>query len=266
MYYYNPNKPTGRRAAWIATAVYVAIWGVLMFLVVFPAPEKPEFGNGMLIDFGMMEDAGGRDDTPASELDAATASPESTPQATEQMLTADDEDAPVIEQQKREEASTTVSDQRTTRPAEQSQPAPERKVNPKAMYPGRTVGSTSTSEGQTEGQGNQGEEGGSPAGSHEGSGQGDISVGGDLIGRTKREWVVKPVYPPINEEGKVVVEVTVRADGSVISARCLSMGTTTSKVVLQNAALEAARKTRFLPSETHELQTGTITYIFKFKH
>lgn len=266
MYYYNPNKPTGRRAAWIATAVYVAIWGVLMFLVVFPAPEKPEFGNGMLIDFGMMEDAGGRDDTPANELDASTASPESTPQATEQMLTADDEEAPVIEQQKREEALTTVSDQRTTRPAEQAQPAPERKVNPKALFPGRTVGSTSTSEGQTEGQGNQGEEGGSPAGSHEGSGQGDISVGGDLIGRTKREWVVKPVYPPINEEGKVVVEVTVRADGSVISARCLSTGTTTSKVVLQNAALEAARKTRFLPSETHELQTGTITYIFKFKH
>lgn len=266
MYYYNPNKPTGRRAAWIATAVYVAIWGVLMFLVAFPAPEKPEFGNGMLIDFGMMEDAGGRDDTPANELDASTASPESTPQATEQMLTADDEEAPVIEQQKREEASTTVSDQRTTRPAEQAQPAPERKVNPKAMFPGRTVGSTSTSEGQTEGQGNQGEETGSPAGSHEGIGQGNISVGEDLAGRTAKALLVIPPYPPINEEGKVVVEVTVRADGSVISARCLSMGTTTPNVVLQNAALEAARKTRFLPSETHELQTGTITYIFKFKH
>lgn len=266
MYYYNPNKPTGRRAAWIATAVYVAIWGVLMFLVAFPAPEKPEFGNGMLIDFGMMEDAGGRDDTPANELDASTASPESTPQATEQMLTADDEEAPVIEQQKREEASTTVSDQRTTRPAEQAQPAPERKVNPKALFPGRTVGSTSTSEGQTEGQGNQGEETGSPAGSHEGIGQGNISVGEDLAGRTDTALLVIPPYPPINEEGKVVVEVTVRADGSVISARCLSTGTTTSKVVLQNAALEAARKTRFLPSETHELQTGTITYIFKFKH
>lgn len=263
MYYYNPNKPTGRRAAWIATAVYVAIWGVLMFLVVFPAPEKPEFGNGMLIDFGMMEDAGGRDDTPANELDASTASPESTPQATEQMLTADDEEAPVIEQQKREEASTTVSDQRTTRPAEQAQPAPERKVNPKALFPGRTVGSTSTSEGQTEGQGNQGEETGSPAGSHEGSGQGDISVGGDLIGRTKREWVVKPVYPPINEGGKVVIQITVDADGRVISATSQGKGNTTRNLVLKNAALEAARKTRFLPSETHELQTGTITYIFK---
>lgn len=263
MYYYNPNKPTGRRAAWIATAVYVAIWGVLMFLVAFPAPEKPEFGNGMLIDFGMMEDAGGRDDTPANELDASTASPESTPQATEQMLTADDEEAPVIEQQKREEASTTVSDQRTTRPAEQAQPAPERKVNPKAMFPGRTVGSTSTSEGQTEGQGNQGEETGSPAGSYEGIGHGNISVGEDLAGRTKDEWLVKPVYPRINEGGKVVIQITVDADGRVISATSQGKGNTTRNLVLKNAALEAARKTRFLPSETQDIQTGTITYIFK---
>lgn len=265
MYYYNPNKPTGRRAAWIATAVYVAIWGVLMFLVVFPAPEKPEFGNGMLIDFGMMEDAGGRDDTPANELDASTASPESTPQATEQMLTADDEEAPVIEQQKREEASTTVSDQRTTRPAEQAQPAPERKVNPKAMFPGRTVGSTSTSEGQTEGQGNQGDETGSPAGSHEGIGHGNSSMGFDLAGRTLVGSLPRPVYSA-NESGKVVIQITVDAAGRVTSATYRAAGSTTNAGVLVNAAIKAARQARFSPSETQDIQTGTITYIFKFKH
>ena len=230
MYYYNPNKPTGRRAAWIATAVYVAIWGVLMFLVVFPAPEKPEFGNGMLIDFGM--------------------------------LTADDEEAPVIEQQKREEASTTVSDQRTTRPAEQAQPAPERKVNPKAMFPGRTVGSTSTSEGQTEGQGNQGEETGSPAGSHEGIGQGNSSMGFDLAGRTLVGSLPRPVYSA-NESGKVVIQITVDAAGRVTSATYRAAGSTTNAGVLVNAAIKAARQARFSPSETQDIQTGTITYIFK---
>ncbi len=266
MYYYNPDKRSGRTTAGIATALYVVMWALLMLLVVFPAPEKLEYGNGLLIDFGNIAEAGGRVDPAASEIEqAAVSSPASASQPTEQLLTSDDEEAPVVEQQRKpQKPMTTASQQPASKPAEKTQPAPAREVNRRALFPGRTVGSNSASEGVSEGAGNQGDEGGSPAGSHEGMGSGNSSSGFELAGRSLVGSLPKPVYPA-DKSGKVVVRITVDKTGKVTSASYRSVGSTTNAGVLVDAALKAARQARFSPSETQDIQTGTITYVFKME-
>lgn len=264
MYYYNPDKRSGRTVAGLATALYAVMWALLMLLVVFPAPEKPEYGNGLLIDFGNVAEAGGRVDPAASEIEqAAVSSPSSASQPTEQLLTSDDEEAPVVEQQRKPQKPTAeASQQPASKPAEKTQPAPERQVNRRALFPGRTVGSNSVSEGVSEGSGNQGDEGGSPAGSHEGMGSGNSSSGFELAGRSLVGSLPKPVYTA-NKGGKVKVRITVDKTGKVISASYMAQGSNLNEGVFVNAALEAARQARFSPSETQDIQTGIITYVFK---
>ena len=265
MYYYNPDKRTGRVAASIATVLYFLTLAVLFVLVRFTLPEEQEMGNGMLIDFGTVAEAGGASDPSVSEVDQKSASqPSSTPQPVEPQLTSDDEEAPEIaQQQKKPKPQPTQTQQPTTKPAEQSEPAPQRQVNQRALFTGRTQGSTSTSEGTSEGTGNQGEQGGSPEGSHEGMGQGS-SGSFDLAGRGLIGRLPSADYPS-NYSGKVVVKIVVDREGRVTRANYQAAGSTTNVGVLVRAAEDAARKARFTTSETSDIQEGTITYVFKLK-
>lgn len=265
MYYYNPDKRTGRVVASIATLLYFLTLAVLFVLVRFTLPEEQEMGNGMLIDFGTVAEAGGASDPSVSEVDQQSASqPSSAPQPTEPQLTSDDEEAPEIaQQQKPTKVQQSQTQQPTTKPAEQSEPAPQRQVNKRALFSGRTQGSTSPSEGTSEGAGNQGEQGGSPEGSHEGMGQGS-SGSFDLAGRGLIGTLPSADYPS-NYSGKVVVEIEVDREGRVTKARYREKGSTTNAGVLRKAAEDAARKARFTPSETNDIQVGTITYVFKLK-
>lgn len=265
MYYYNPDKRTGRVVASIATLLYFLTLAVLFVLVRFTLPEEQEMGNGMLIDFGTVAEADGASDPSVSEVDQQSVSqPSSAPQPTEPQLTSDDEEAPEIaQQQKPTKVQQSQTQQPTTKPAEQSEPAPQRQVNKRALFSGRTQGSTSPSEGTSEGAGNQGEQGGSPEGSHEGMGQGS-SGSFDLAGRGLIGTLPGADYPS-NYSGKVVVEIEVDREGRVTKARYREKGSTTNAGVLRKAAEDAARKARFTPSETNDIQVGTITYVFKLK-
>ena len=264
MYYYNPDKRTGRVAASIATFLYFLTLAVLFVLVRFTLPEEQEYGNGMLIDFGTVAEAGGASDPSVSEVDESVSQPSSVPQPTEPQLTSDDEEAPEIaQQQKPTKVQQSQTQQQPKKPAEQSEPAPQRQVNKRTLFPGRTQGSTSSSEGTSEGTGNQGETGGSPEGSHEGMGQGDYG-NFDLAGRGLVGSLPEPNYPS-NKEGKVVVKIVVDREGRVTSATAQSVGSTTADGELRRVAEEAARKARFTPSATQDIQTGTITYKFKLR-
>ena len=74
----------------------------------------------------------------------------------------------------------------------------------------------------------------------------------------------KPAYQGINEEGAVVVTITVNPKGQVIDAT-INKRTNTSSLELREAALKAARTTRFNEISGLDNQTGTITYYFKLK-
>jgi hypothetical protein len=72
----------------------------------------------------------------------------------------------------------------------------------------------------------------------------------------------KPDYP-CNEEGKVVVTISVDQSGRVISAQPGAKGTTTSAPCLFTEAKEAALKTKFnADSKAPSKQVGTIIYNF----
>ena len=107
---------------------------------------------------------------------------------------------------------------------------------------------------------------GSPTGnSSEGQSSG---VGGygtfDLNGRSLGSGgLPRPVYN-VQEEGRVVVTITVNPAGQVIHTS-INKRTNTANAALRKAAEDAARKARFNAVSGVNNQTGTITYYFKLK-
>ena len=107
---------------------------------------------------------------------------------------------------------------------------------------------------------------GSPTGnSSEGQSSG---VGGygtfDLNGRSLGSGgLPMPVYN-VQEEGRVVVTITVNPAGQVIHTS-INKRTNTANAALRKAAEDAARKARFNAVSGVNNQTGTITYYFKLK-
>lgn len=72
-----------------------------------------------------------------------------------------------------------------------------------------------------------------------------------------------PVYN-VQEEGRVVVTITVNPAGEVISTS-INKRTNTANAALRKAAEDAARKARFNTVDGVNNQSGTITYYFKLK-
>lgn len=102
-----------------------------------------------------------------------------------------------------------------------------------------------------------------PGGPGPGSGGGPGGrIGVDLKGRA----VVRPPKLPSDtqEEGKVVVDITVDSEGNVIEASPNGRGTTTSSALLKSKAKQAAMATKFNVDGKFEEQRGTITIVFSF--
>lgn len=84
-----------------------------------------------------------------------------------------------------------------------------------------------------------------------------------LQGRGLREDLPRPAYPG-TKSGKVLICVTVNAEGRVTGATFEPKGSTTSDAQMVDAAIEAARKARFTESAA-VVQGGTITYVFRLE-
>ena len=99
--------------------------------------------------------------------------------------------------------------------------------------------------------------GNSATGANRGSaGYGEYDLGGRGISGT----LPKPDFN-VNASGKVVVKITVNAEGIVIATE-IAPGTNTANQTLRNSALAAAHKARFKIAEGAGNVTGTITYFF----
>jgi len=122
--------------------------------------------------------------------------------------------------------------------------------------------SKSTSQGITYGTGNQGVPQGSANAERYGPGGGiGNGVSFSLDGRTSQS-LPKPRYPG-NEEGVVVVQVTVNKSGLVTKAEAGVRGSNTADPELISAAKKAALQAKFnVDNNAPAYQTGTITYRF----
>ena len=261
MYYYNPDKRTGRVAASIATLLYFLTLGALFLLVKFTLPEEPELGNGMLIDFGTVAEAGGASDPSVSEVDQqSTSQPSSTPQPIEPQLTSDDEEAPEIaQQQKTQKPQPTQTQQQAKKPTEQTQPA--RTADPRKSFKMSSPSSgTSNSQGETSGTGDQGSQDGAQGGTATGLGAGNMGISLDMGGRGFDGNAIRPEFVNMGHNRvTIIIEITADSEGNIKTARLHR--TTEHNQALIEEARRAALKTKLSKAEA-ELQRGYITYIF----
>lgn len=91
-------------------------------------------------------------------------------------------------------------------------------------------------------------------------GYGEFSLEGRSLGTG---GLPRPAYS-VQEEGRIVVNITVNPQGDVIFAE-IGRGTNIDNLTMRNSALEAARKAKFNTISGTNNQSGTITYRYSFK-
>lgn len=259
---------SNKRLALVGT---VGIHGLalLLFLIFgFRTPLPLPAESGIAVNFGY-DDAGfGEEEVDESGSNAQneqeSASNSATNQRADQNLeqTQDFEEAPAVNKGKTTSQQTNPIT--TEKPADKPVEEPQKTVNPKALYPGKTSGGSGGSQGTSSGTGNQG----NPDGDKNSPRQGEGGQGGEagspdfkLDGRafTKR--------PTVNDKsqtsGKIIVYIWVNQDGEVTRCKAGAKGTTIMNTDLWIKCEEAAMKARFSPAENAPAeQQGTLTFIF----
>ena len=238
----------------IATAVFMALVVVVLLAFGYDPPDPPIPEEGVEVNLGDSDFGLGADPNPVSE--ASTYAP---PAAQNQVATQNTESSVAM--------PSTPNQGNVTNPSAQEQPQAENKepqINSSALFPGRrnrTDQSGSGSEGNTSGVGNQGNANGNPN-SNNYVGDGGNGSTFSLKGRSAVA-LPKPKYES-NQQGKVVVKIWVDQQGKVTRVEAPDKGSTITAAEMVELAKQAALKARFNASpDAPEVQSGTITYIFK---
>ncbi|WP_239060658.1 TonB family protein [Bacteroides sp. 519] len=257
-----------------AVLVHVAIIALLLFMVI-TAPEREE-ESGVQVVMGNAEEAlGAVEPSTLVEVDVISQPNEGvTPElpSEQDLITQTEEETVVVEPKKTEEKpkpeKTAAEKAAEAKRLQEEKAEKERKAAAEAANKLVTgafnKGSEMGSRGQTTGEGIQGTPTGTPSDNSSNAKSGGSS-GFDLDGRSLFGGGKLPV-PVVNlqEEGKVVVNITVNPGGYVV-ATSINRLTNTVNPQLRKAAEEAAKKARFNAVNRVDNQMGTITYIFEFK-
>lgn len=92
------------------------------------------------------------------------------------------------------------------------------------------------------------------------SGYGSFNLNGRSIGAG---GLPRPAYT-IQEEGKIVINITIDPKGNVIFAE-IENGTNIDNASMRKSALDAAKRAKFNSINGANNQSGTITYVYKLK-
>ena len=271
----NENNKT---IAALAALCFHGLLALLFFLVVFktPIPPFPEASTpGIEINLGTSDDGTGDvqpEDNSNTENFSSSTSENNTKTTNNEAksepknyITQNTEEAPVLE---KNPTKTTENTSENTAAKENKNTQPT--VNASALYKGKTK-NNSTGEGETGKPGDQGLKDGSVNAQSHGTGSGngntpnsDGKDKGPRINLANRKKISLTIPKSnSNEEGKVVVQITVDKNGTVINARAGIKGTTNTNPSLLAIARQAAMNSKFnVDSEAPEEQTGFITYEF----
>lgn len=234
--------------AWLGTVISSIIILLILLLVFLPGIKEEEEG-GLMISFGEVEDGSGNSMQP-SEAVALPVPPVNTP---EDKLLTQDKPSVLIDDSKNKPEEKPVTRPVTTPVVVDNKLEKEEQATQRADdIIGGTFGS-GTNQGSGAGTND------APAGNPLGKGQ----SGGNswsLSGRNLDGGMPKPSYNE-NIEGYIVLNIRVDESGAVISAT-FSRGTISEKSLI-DAAVVAARKTRFTKGKGTVV--GTITYNFKLR-
>lgn len=277
-----------------ALLVHVAVIALLI-LVSFTVPQPDEDAGGVPVMLGNVDAASGFDDPSLVDVDimdedAAAPPAETEPQlpSEQDLLTQTEEETVTLKPKAEEPKKETVRPKEVVKPKEPVK-KPEKTEAEKAAEAKRLAeekaererkaaeeaakkrvagafgkGAQMTGNKGTAGSGTGTEgskEGNSSTGAKTGTGgYGTFDLGGRSLGTGS---LPKPVYN-VQEEGRVVVNITVNPAGQVVSTS-ISPQTNTVNSALRKAAEDAAKKARFNTIDGVNNQTGTITYYFNLR-
>ena len=237
---------------------------LLYFLVLSKPPQEPEAGLAVVMgeEYNM------------TEVEIVKPEPEPAPKPTPKpvlqkpapekpMITQKSEESMVVDSlQAKEREEALLAEKREAERKRKEEEAMAKAANLMANAFGKGSGMSRKSdemaeEGSSKGSPDSGMEYGATAA----SGMGTYDLEGRSLGGDGK--LPTPVYT-VQEEGRVVVTVTVNPEGKVISAN-INRRTGTTSLALRNAALNAAKSAVFNRINGLNNQEGTITYYFKLK-
>lgn len=257
--------------------VFLILWFTVLKTIV------PEEDEGILVNFGNVNAAAGTfEPRYTGERPVQVTPPPPTPVTPtqtqeEELLTQDLEESVALnaqreEERKREEERRKREEEEKERQrreeAERQRLAEEQRkreqeISNRVAGAFGIGGAEGTSQGDaTEGEGNQGSPfGNSDQGANEGvGGYGSFNLNGRSIGAG---GLPRPAYT-IQEEGRIVISITVDPRGNVIYAD-IGRGTNIDNASMRRSALEAARRAKFNSINGANNQSGTITYQYKLR-
>ena len=274
----------------ISLAGTIGFHAILLLILLFTVLKTvvPDEDGGILVNFGNVDMAAGTFEPKytGQELPQETTTPPppapvpkvETPK--EDLVTQDLEESVAIqeakkkkeEQRKKEEEKKRKEEAEKERirkeEAEKKRLAEEQRKKEQAIS-NKIAGAfgmgsqAGNSQGSAEsGSGNQGSPfGNSDHGANEGvGGYGSFNLNGRSIGAG---GLPRPAYT-IQEEGRIVINITVDPKGNVIFAE-IGKGTNIDNASMRKSALDAAKKATFNSISGSNNQSGTITYLYKLK-
>ncbi len=270
--------------------VHIALL-IVLIVFAFTPPKPPEREQGILVNFGTDETGTGlvEPSPPPSRVEAAPPPKRVVKVQNDQpMLTQNNEEAPEVkkvdpEAEKRKlekiEADRKIREQaeadrkareqaeleRKRIEAEQKREADIKNRTKNALAGSKASGTDSKGEGEGGGPGNQGVPYGSVDSKIRGEGTGNGTEGSAVSYNLEGRGFLSLPTPKYDtqEEGRVVVEVSVDRSGKVIQANPGTKGSTTLNENLLKLAKDAAMKARFNPKpDAPVVQKGTIVYTF----
>ena len=274
-----------------ALLVHVAVIALLI-LVSFTVPQPDEDAGGIPVMMGNVDAARGFDDPSLVDVDVldeeAPALAQTQPElpSEQDLLTQTEEETVTLKPKTEEPKKETVkpkevvkkpvkkpekteaekaaeakrlAEAKAERERKAAEEAARKKVAGAFGKGSQMTGNKGTSVGGTGTEGSK--EGNSSTGAKTGTGgYGTFDLGGRSLGTGS---LPKPAYN-VQEEGRVVVNITVNPAGQVV-ATSINPQTNTVNSALRKAAEDAARKARFNTVDGVTNQTGTITYYFNLR-
>lgn len=272
----------------ISIGIHAALALLFVFIMAWRAPNPPHPEYGVILNFGMNE-AGSGDIQPktppieetenteetqpeASEPEESTneeAVEETVDEAVEESAKTTTQESPVsvpeVKEEQKVEKPKEEPKKPATKPAEQKpveQPEEEREIE--AAFPAKDPSSTQ-SQGDKTGTGDQGDPEGelnadALYGNPGGGGGSSFNLEGwnwDYIPRPKDES---------NENGRLVFEIKVNADGEILSVRTIERSVSPAIEKIYRAEVEKLTFSRkSLSGTAPPVSTGTITFVIKSK-
>ncbi|QAA81754.1 energy transducer TonB [Aequorivita sp. H23M31] len=259
-----------KRKSMIITVTVQVIILILLFFVGMRYLDPP-IEQGIAVNFGT-SDVGSGTIQPTEKIVSApkktTAEPVSQPKSEikEEVVTQDNEEAPVIKKEKPKKEQTETPKEQPKKEEKKPDPKPDKSTSDalsSILNGPKSDGTAKGGEGNDGKPGDKGDPDGDPnASAYYGTGKGLDGDGNYQLGGRKALNKEKFVQD-CNEAGTVVVSIEVDRNGNVISATPGVRGTTNNSKCLTDPARRAAMATKFnADDKAPAKQIGKIIYRF----